>query len=213
MPPRRPNQFTQDKVLLDASTVAAISATTTIPLGTMDGDFTVDKFEVEVPGGYTADAANYYDISLQAKGQTFTAVAATDICTATGHGFFTGDGVQVTTSSALPAGLSAGVTYFVIVLDANTFKLATTRANAIAGTAIDLTTAGTGTQTISRLFAIYSLLTGQNGSLTDLVFGAATVMTNASGAAGAQLNAVLTKFGTGVNVAANSRLVAHCHQL
>lgn len=79
----------------------------------------------------------------------FTAVAATDICTKTAHGMKTGLKVQVSTSSALPGGLSAATDYFVIVLTADTFKLATSLNNANAGTAIDLTTAGTGTQTIT----------------------------------------------------------------
>ena len=44
----------------------------------------------------------------------------------------------------LPTGLSGGTTYWAIVSDPNTFKLATTRANALAGTAIDLTSNGGG---------------------------------------------------------------------
>lgn len=44
----------------------------------------------------------------------------------------------------LPTGLSAATTYWVIYVDDNTFKLATTRANALAGTAIDITTNGGG---------------------------------------------------------------------
>lgn len=39
--------------------------------------------------------------------------------------------------------------YFVIVIDANTFYLATSLANALAGTRIDITGAGSGTQTIT----------------------------------------------------------------
>lgn len=80
----------------------------------------------------------------------FTAVAATDVCTKTAHGMKTGLKVQVSNSGgALPAGLSGATDYFVIVIDANTFKLASSLVNANAGTAIDLTTAGTGTQTIT----------------------------------------------------------------
>lgn len=40
----------------------------------------------------------------------------------------------------LPTGLSAATTYYAIVVDANTFKLATTQPNALAGTQIDITT-------------------------------------------------------------------------
>lgn len=44
----------------------------------------------------------------------------------------------------LPTGLSAATTYWAIAVDTVTFKLATTRALALAGTAIDLTTNGGG---------------------------------------------------------------------
>ena len=100
---------------------------------------------------------------------TFTAVAATDVCTRTGHGMATGLKVQVSNSGgALPGGLSGATDYFVIVLDANTFKLATTLVNAQAGTAIDLTTNGTGTQTITptALAGASVKLQGSNDDLT-----------------------------------------------
>lgn len=99
-----------------------------------------------------------------ATGQTFTA-ATTDICTATAHGFKTGDRVRVSTSSALPTGLSADTTYYVIKLTADTFKLATTDANATAGTAIDISGTGTGTQTITG----YENVTGIFGSLSEAI--------------------------------------------
>lgn len=80
--------------------------------------------------------------------KTFTAVAATDICTATAHGLALGSILQVSNSGgALPAGLSAVTNYFAIPIDANTFYLASSLALAQAGTHIDITTAGTGTQT------------------------------------------------------------------
>lgn len=79
----------------------------------------------------------------------FTA-AATDICTAAGHGKQTGFGpVRLTNSGgALPAGLAGSTDYWMIVIDANTFKLATSEANALAGTAVDITGAGTGTHSM-----------------------------------------------------------------
>lgn len=82
--PRRPNQFVQDKVVADASTVAAIAATSTIILQTMDGDYVVDKFEVMMPGGYTADDTNYYTLTLQ-KGATV--LATLSLKTVGGGGF------------------------------------------------------------------------------------------------------------------------------
>lgn len=82
---------------------------------------------------------------------TFTAANASEIFTSAAHGLKTGDGpMQVTNAGgALPTGLALVTDYFAIVLDANTFKLATTRALALAGTNLLISTDGTGVQTIT----------------------------------------------------------------
>lgn len=80
--------------------------------------------------------------------KTFTA-AASDIITIASHGFKTGLKGQVSTSGVLPAGLAAATDYFVIVVSANTIKLASSLNNANAGTAVDITDAGTGTHTFT----------------------------------------------------------------
>jgi hypothetical protein len=82
---------------------------------------------------------------------TFTAANATEIFTAAAHGLNTGDGpVRVSNSGgALPTGLAAGTDYWVIKIDANTFFLATSLANALAGTNLLISTDGTGTQTLT----------------------------------------------------------------
>lgn len=115
----------------------------------------------------------------------FTAVAATDICTAAAHGASTGWAIQVSNSGGgLPAGLAAATTFWMIVLDVNTFKLATSYANALAGTAIDITTNGTGTQTASTVATAGAgshqvqpsfplLLDGVNGSTVAVIQDAA----------------------------------------
>jgi hypothetical protein len=83
---------------------------------------------------------------------TFTADNATEQLTATAHGLQTGDGpVRASNSGGgLPSGLLAATDYWAIRVDANTFKLASSLANALAGTAIDITTNGTGTQTVNH---------------------------------------------------------------
>ena len=81
---------------------------------------------------------------------TFTADASTDIITTAGlDDFKTGTRVQVSTTTTLPGGLSAATNYYVIRVSISTLKLATSLANALAGTAIDITSAGTGTHTIT----------------------------------------------------------------
>lgn len=82
---------------------------------------------------------------------TFTAVAATDICTSNSTVPDTGTAVTVSTTTTLPAGLAASTNYFVIKLSSTTFKLATNISNANAGTAIDITSTGTGTHTVTTV--------------------------------------------------------------
>lgn len=80
---------------------------------------------------------------------TFTFASGNNF-TDTANGFLTGLKVQVSNSGgALPTGLSGSTNYWVIVVDANTFSLASSLANARLGTAITISGAGSGTQTIT----------------------------------------------------------------
>src|SRR6202043_1283763 len=56
---------------------------------------------------------------------------------------------QLTTTGALPTGLSTSTNYFVIVVDVNTIQLASSLANAIAGTAIVPSVQGSGNDTFT----------------------------------------------------------------
>lgn len=56
--------------------------------------------------------------------------------------------VRLTTSDTLPTGLAISTDYYVIRTDDSTIKFASSLANAVAGTAIDITGAGTGVHTI-----------------------------------------------------------------
>jgi len=64
-----------------------------------------------------------------------------------GHGLVTGQEITVGSSTTLPTGLTANMLLFVIWIDADNIKVATTLLNALAGTPIDITSAGTGTHT------------------------------------------------------------------
>lgn len=83
---------------------------------------------------------------------TFTADNTTETLTSAAHGMATGDGPYRLTNSggALPTGLSADTNYWIIVLTANTYQLASSYANAIAETEVTFTTDGTGTHTLQR---------------------------------------------------------------
>ena len=74
------------------------------------------------------------------------AVLATDTIVKSAHGLTTGQAVQYSRASGTSIeGLDEGGFYFVIRTDAGNFKLATTLANANAGTAVDLVAVGAGT--------------------------------------------------------------------
>lgn len=80
--------------------------------------------------------------------------ATTDVATGTdiitvGLDIPTGTRVQLTTTTTLPAGLSLATDYYVIRVSATTIKLATSLANAQAGTQVDITDQGTGTHTLN----------------------------------------------------------------
>ena len=95
------------------------------------------------------------------RSATFTADAGTDVCTYTSttsipSNILTGTRVRLTTTTTLPAGLATATDYYVIKDSDSTFKLATSYADAIAGTQIDITTTGTGTHTITWLLPRYT---------------------------------------------------------
>jgi hypothetical protein len=103
------------------------------------------------------DLVNVKTLSVYAKytvaaatAKTFTTVdQAQETATVTAHGYATGRKGQLTTSGTLPTGLSLATDYFIIAVDANTVKFATSLANALAGTPVNLTGAGTGTHTFT----------------------------------------------------------------
>lgn len=107
----------------------------------------------------------------------FTADAGTDICTHSNINLFPYTRVQVSTTTTLPAGLAAATDYYVIKVSDTTIKLATSYANAVAGTPIDITDAGTGTHTINTLLPRYTSGAGVQAFLWNTnatAMGAAT---------------------------------------
>jgi hypothetical protein len=106
-------------------------------------------------------AANACDARSLAASQAHSAtcvisVANDDLTFTSQRWFSTGDGVRFTTTGTLPTPLVAGTTYYVIepgvgsfagTNDRLRFKVATSLANALAGTAVNITGAGSGTHT------------------------------------------------------------------
>jgi len=94
------------------------------------------------------------DIAIETTATSFSVAPAsvntgTEAITITGHGRNTGDGLTYTEGTTAIGGLSTATKYFVIKVDDNNVKLASTTSNASNGTAIDLTGQGTGTHTFT----------------------------------------------------------------
>lgn len=79
----------------------------------------------------------------------------------------TGDMVVVSSAKFLPAPLLADTPYYVIMHSANTFSFALSPNDALLGHAIDLTSAGTGSLTVSQLQSTFYVYGGA-GSTQDL---------------------------------------------
>ena len=133
------------------TTAASIAAIATLPAGiTASSTNAVVTFTNTAYG--TVGNANTIASSDAAK-LTITASPWSNgvdaLFTKTAHGLIAGLEGQMTTSNALPTGLLTSTNYFVIVLSSSTFALASSLANANAGTRIQFTSTGTGNQTFT----------------------------------------------------------------
>jgi hypothetical protein len=93
-------------------------------------------------GAATSFVVNH---NLGSLSGTFTADASTDVCSRAAHNFHNGDPVTVSSSNTLPAGLTAGTTYYIVSATTGTFKLSATP----GGSAVNITSAGSGTHTVT----------------------------------------------------------------
>ena len=105
-------------------------------------------------------AANACDIRITAPSfsDIFTVSTSTEALTfSQSIPIDTGDGVKVSSTTTVPTPLVAGTTYYAIKVTDTSYQLATTMANAFAGTAIDLTSAGSGQHTLAQVnYAAYA---------------------------------------------------------
>jgi len=110
-------------------------------------------FELKCAATETITSPAIYGIRLAPftyADQNFTTTHATETFDLNSHNLLTGDGpMYLSSSTTLPAGTSATQAYYVVKTGTNSFKLATSRDNAIAGTTISITSDGTGTHTIA----------------------------------------------------------------
>jgi len=116
---------------------------------------------------------------------TATVNTTTDTVTITGHGQSTGSRVRYFNNGGTSiGGLSNATDYYMIVVDSNTVKFASSSVNATAGTAIDLTSTGSGTNqyiSITPSASSYKMMGFGTVSGTRFIF----ITTNGNGDLGA----------------------------
>ncbi len=88
-----------------------------------------------------------YIINYYSTATVTITIAAPGVVTWTAHGLVSGQKIQLATTGALPTGLAAATTYWITKVDADTFKLSTSLANAQAATFITTTGSQSGVQT------------------------------------------------------------------
>jgi len=149
-----------DKILVtdEPATITAVhtfGASPVVPVGVNPTD-AVNKSQLDatvagtVPSSSTTTNGSVRMASSQIKtlGTVTMTIASPAVFTLNSHGLILNDTVTFTTTSALPTGIVAGTTYFVMStgLTTNTFQLSAT----LSGTAITTTGSQSGTHTLYR---------------------------------------------------------------
>jgi microcystin-dependent protein len=113
---------------------------------------------------------NLFSAVTASKGTVTISIATPGVVTVsfntTTDNFFTGTPVYLTTTGALPTGLSANTTYYAILVSSSTIRLATSLANAIAGTAIN--TSGTQSGIHTLVHAPYGVASSTTFNLPNM---------------------------------------------
>jgi len=93
--------------------------------------------------------ANLFDAIVPTIGTFTVTIASPGVVTLNSHGLQDGDAVYLTTTGALPTGLSQNTIYYVKYVGVNSFQLSTTRTTAYgAGTSINTSGTQSGTHTL-----------------------------------------------------------------
>jgi len=163
---RVPHQRYSQSVLVMPQHDARYSSpgsTAIMPVNFIEDGWYLSKAEWVCDTTYTGGTAN--TLYLEKRHAVVFTAAVTDICTLAttiSPFYMTAYKVQLTTTDTLPAGLALATNYYIIPTGANTFKIATSAANANAGTVIDITDTGTGTHTVT----IYGLVSSGSSATT-----------------------------------------------
>jgi hypothetical protein len=123
---------------IGASLVAAAGAPWQAKLVDLQGYYRMATTNVTGTGSRTLINSN-----------TFTASSSSGLLLTFANDFNTYTKVRFTTTTTLPTGLSLATDYWLVRVSATTARVATSLANAMAGTVIAYTDAGTGTHTLT----------------------------------------------------------------
>lgn len=106
---------------------------------------------VDLQGYYRLSTTNVTGTTSRTliNSNTFTASSSSGLLLTYTNDFKDLTKVRFTTTTTLPTGLSAGTDYWLVRVSATTARVATSLANAIAGTVIAYTDGGTGTHTLT----------------------------------------------------------------
>lgn len=140
--------------------IAIVDAAATLPnppvsWAVVDATALPKEFDLEVWANAASDLEGLELLGAVGKPKTIvdddidTVDFANDELDISSHAYKNGDGpLRLTTSDTLPTGLALETNYWVIVVNSGTIQLASSLANALAGTAVEFTDAGEGTHTI-----------------------------------------------------------------
>jgi hypothetical protein len=136
-----------------------------IPAGTV-----IESAAISAPTGWLScngaavsrtTYSTLYAAITASKGAVTITSANPGVVSLTGHGLSTGACIELTTTGTLPTNLSANTNYYVIYVGVDSFRLATSAANAIAGTAID-TSGGSPSGTHTLRYCPFGISTSAN---------------------------------------------------
>ena len=111
---------------------------------------------VDVLGFYRITAVTTATEQATTNSNTFTASSSSGLLLTFANDWQNFTKVRFTTTTTLPTGLSLNTDYWLVRQSATTAKVATSFANAIAGTVIAYTDAGSGTHTLTARLPRYS---------------------------------------------------------
>jgi microcystin-dependent protein len=135
-----------DGTAVSRTTYASLFAVTSTTYGTGDGSTTFNLPDLR---SRTAIGAGTGTKIATFSSRASNVITVTGLTNANNNEFQTGVLVRYSTSGSVITGLINNTDYYVVRVSNTTFSLATTRANAVAGTVITLTSDGSGTQTFT----------------------------------------------------------------